>query len=75
MVDGLDTMWVMGLHDEFREALPFVANMTFALDEVSPVAVGAYDQLTDESLPALQSKFAPFFETVRFSCLYTKDDL
>ncbi|TCD69473.1 hypothetical protein EIP91_007599 [Steccherinum ochraceum] len=33
MVDALDTMWIMGLQDEFQEALPFVANMTFALDE------------------------------------------
>ena len=34
MVDSLDTMLVMGLHREFYEAIPVLANMTFALDEV-----------------------------------------
>lgn len=28
-------MLVMGLEDEFREAVPILANMTFALEEVS----------------------------------------
>ena len=28
-------MLVMGLQDEFREAVPILANMTFALEEVS----------------------------------------
>ena len=34
MVDSLDTMLIMGLHREFYEAVPVLANMTFALDEV-----------------------------------------
>lgn len=34
ILDGLDTMWIMGLHEEFEESMPFVANMTFALDPV-----------------------------------------
>lgn len=35
LIDGLDTMWIMGLHEEFYEAIPIVANMTFAQDTVS----------------------------------------
>ena len=31
--DSLDTMWIMGLHDFFRESLELVAKSTFALDE------------------------------------------
>ncbi|OJT12443.1 Endoplasmic reticulum mannosyl-oligosaccharide 1,2-alpha-mannosidase [Trametes pubescens] len=31
LVDSLDTMLIMGLHDEFRETIPTLANMTFAL--------------------------------------------
>ena len=34
MVDSLDTMLIMGLHREFYDAVPVLANMTFALDEV-----------------------------------------
>ncbi len=34
MVDSLDTMLIMGLHDEFDRSIPVLANMTFALDEV-----------------------------------------
>ena len=34
MVDSLDTMLIMGLHREFYDAIPVLANMTFALDEV-----------------------------------------
>jgi mannosyl-oligosaccharide alpha-1,2-mannosidase len=34
LIDGLDTMWIMGLHDEFIDSMPLVANMTFALDQV-----------------------------------------
>ncbi|KAH9852168.1 seven-hairpin glycosidase [Lenzites betulinus] len=33
LVDSLDTMFIMGLHDEFRETIPIIANMTFALPE------------------------------------------
>ncbi|OCH87824.1 seven-hairpin glycosidase [Obba rivulosa] len=35
LVDGLDTMWIMGLHDEFYDTIPTFANMTFALPEKS----------------------------------------
>ncbi|RDX54010.1 seven-hairpin glycosidase [Lentinus brumalis] len=35
LVDSLDTMLLMELHDEFREAVPILANMTFALEEGS----------------------------------------
>ena len=34
MVDSLDTMLVMGLHDEFDRSISVLANMTFALNEV-----------------------------------------
>ena len=37
MVDSLDTMLLMGLHDEFQQTIPVLANATFALDEVSRV--------------------------------------
>ncbi|TFK39934.1 seven-hairpin glycosidase [Crucibulum laeve] len=33
LFDSLDTMWLMGLHDSFREALGSVAKSTFALKE------------------------------------------
>ncbi|KAI1788147.1 seven-hairpin glycosidase [Ganoderma leucocontextum] len=33
MVDSLDTMLVMGIHDEFDRSIPVLANITFALDE------------------------------------------
>ena len=35
MVDSLDTMLLMGLFDEFHQSIPILANMTFALNEVS----------------------------------------
>ncbi|KAL0957118.1 hypothetical protein HGRIS_003211 [Hohenbuehelia grisea] len=31
MVDSLDTMWIMGLHEEFNASMHAVANLTFAL--------------------------------------------
>ncbi|KAI0657795.1 seven-hairpin glycosidase [Cubamyces menziesii] len=33
LVDSLDTMLIMGLHDDFRKTIPIMANMTFALRE------------------------------------------
>ncbi|KAF8637671.1 hypothetical protein AX17_002737 [Amanita inopinata Kibby_2008] len=33
LFDSLDTMWLMGLHDMFREAVGFVAKTTFELEE------------------------------------------
>ncbi|KAH8103865.1 glycoside hydrolase [Cristinia sonorae] len=33
LIDGLDTMWIMGLYGEFYDAMPFIANATFALNE------------------------------------------
>ncbi|KAH9893326.1 seven-hairpin glycosidase [Cubamyces lactineus] len=35
LVDSLDTMLIMGLHDEFQKTIPVIANMTFALREGS----------------------------------------
>lgn len=35
LIDSLDTMWIMGLHEYFYEAIPIVANMTFSLNEVN----------------------------------------
>ncbi|OBZ66679.1 Mannosyl-oligosaccharide 1,2-alpha-mannosidase IC [Grifola frondosa] len=35
LIDALDTMWIMGLHDEFQEVIPIIAEKTFALDEGS----------------------------------------
>lgn len=35
MYDSLDTMWLMGLHDKFRESLEMVAKADFGLKEVS----------------------------------------
>ena len=38
----MDTMLLMGLHDEFQQTIPVLANATFTLDEVSRVThVGA----------------------------------
>ena len=34
IVDSLDTMWLMGLYDEFDAALAIVANMTFSMEPV-----------------------------------------
>lgn len=34
LYDALDTMWLMGLYDEFRESLGFVAKTNFTLKEV-----------------------------------------
>ena len=34
LIDSLDTMWIMGLHDEFYDSLPLVANMSFASSSV-----------------------------------------
>ena len=34
VVDSLDTMWLMGLYDEFDAALAIVANMTFPMKTV-----------------------------------------
>ena len=39
MEDSLDTMLIMGLHREFYDAVPVLANMTFALDEVRSVCL------------------------------------
>ncbi|KZT02414.1 glycoside hydrolase family 47 protein [Laetiporus sulphureus 93-53] len=33
LIDSLDTMWIMGLHHEFYDTLPVVANMTFDMEE------------------------------------------
>ncbi|KAH9830038.1 glycoside hydrolase [Rhodofomes roseus] len=35
LVDGMDTMWIMGLHKEFYDALTTVAELDFHLDEGS----------------------------------------
>ncbi|KAI0773224.1 glycoside hydrolase [Trametes elegans] len=35
MVDSLDTMLIMGLHEEFLQTVPLISNMTFALEEGS----------------------------------------
>ena len=34
LIDALDTMWVMDLRDEFYEAAPMIANMTFSSEKV-----------------------------------------
>ncbi|KAF7770505.1 CAZyme family GH47 [Agaricus bisporus var. burnettii] len=33
LFDALDTLWLMGLHDEFRQSLHFVAKTNFTLDK------------------------------------------
>ena len=48
MVDSLDTMLVMGLHDEFDRSIPVLANMTFALDEVRGLRWTTRRELTHE---------------------------
>ncbi|KAH8103862.1 glycoside hydrolase [Cristinia sonorae] len=35
LVDGLDTMWLMGLHDEFNATLSVIDSMNFSLDATS----------------------------------------
>jgi hypothetical protein len=34
IVDSLDTMWIMGLYEEFDAALAIVANITFPMEPV-----------------------------------------
>lgn len=34
MFDAMDTMWIMGLHDMFREGVEIATKSTFALQEV-----------------------------------------
>ena len=54
LIDALDTMWIMGLHDEFRDVIPLIANMTFAHDEVlMPEHSRAYDSVLMMLTPAL----------------------
>ncbi|EKM50182.1 glycoside hydrolase family 47 protein [Phanerochaete carnosa HHB-10118-sp] len=33
LIDALDTMWIMGLRDDFQDAMPLVAAMTFHLPD------------------------------------------
>ena len=56
MVDSLDTMLVMGLHGEFQNTIPILANMTFELSEVSAVS-DACPSISDSSsrTPMLRS--------------------
>lgn len=37
LFDALDTMWLMDLHDDFRQSLHFVAKTNFTLAEVGPL--------------------------------------
>ena len=34
LIDSLDTMWIMGLQNEFEDSLSTVANLNFTQDEV-----------------------------------------
>lgn len=34
LVDALDTMWIMGLREQFQDSMPKFANLTFSLPEV-----------------------------------------
>ena len=36
LVDSLDTMYIMGLHEDFEDALGFVGNLTFSMPSVCP---------------------------------------
>jgi len=36
LLDSLDTMYIMGLHDDFEDALGFVVNLTFSMPSVCP---------------------------------------
>lgn len=55
MVDSLDTMILMGLHEEFARALPHIERLDFSLPP--KVSVSSNSRLTVE-------RYAPFFETV-----------
>lgn len=57
-VDSLDTMLLMGLNEQYEEAIPYVAQLTF--DEVLPRRVYQFMTLTWR----LQDKSVQFFETV-----------
>jgi Glycosyl hydrolase family 47 len=56
LVDALDTMWMMELYDEFRDAIPIVANTSFTAREVrlipdlSPITLKATIQVSICSL-------------------------
>lgn len=62
MVDSLDTMYIMGLHDEFERGVRMAENMTFTASDVR-VTVFIYNAFKME-LISQQHLFAPFFETV-----------
>lgn len=55
IVDGLDTMWIMGLHTEFKDALPIVANQTFSL---SPGQYAPFFETVIRYLGGLLSAYA-----------------
>lgn len=50
LVDSLDTLWIMGLHDEFREAVEAVVSIDFT--EVSKGIASDDSQLLYQGLPA-----------------------
>ncbi|THH27798.1 hypothetical protein EUX98_g6395 [Antrodiella citrinella] len=64
LVDGLDTMWIMGLHDEFYDAIPVIANMTFAIDELQYVP---FFETVIRYLGGLLSAYALSNETILLS--------
>lgn len=61
IIDSLDTMWLMGLHDEFKRALTFVDQSTFHLPDVSNQI--NVKTCTMSEFNHSQGVFASFFET------------
>lgn len=59
IIDSLDTMHIMGLHDDFQRALAFVENATFDVPRVFLVA-NLMSAVADRNP---QYYYAPFFET------------
>ncbi|KAI0730937.1 seven-hairpin glycosidase [Earliella scabrosa] len=51
MYDSLDTMLLMGLHEEFAAALPIIEK-------------GSFNQVVNSKYPHNADQYAPFFETV-----------
>ncbi|KAL0947748.1 hypothetical protein HGRIS_013828 [Hohenbuehelia grisea] len=59
MIDSLDTMWIMGLHDEFNKSLEAVSKLTFSVPKVHFLP-----RISHTMSQTSQGQYAPFFETV-----------
>ena len=62
MVDSLDTMYIMGLHDEFERGVKMVEKISFTANNVRAFSLNEFPaHLLPRS--SRQRTFVPFFET------------